>query len=112
MKLPGQKSAATVAEPVSLADVLPTVLEVLGLPPAEGIDGRSLVPLLHGGALPERPLAFSVVWPERIVAEGLLQAPWTYLRIASNYEGLRDVERLYDGLADKGQTTDLSAAEP
>ncbi len=34
--------------PVSLIDVLPTVLELAGLPPAEIAQGRSLAPLLRG----------------------------------------------------------------
>ena len=36
-------------EPVSLADLLPTVLDYAGLPPA-GCDGLSLRPLLEGAA--------------------------------------------------------------
>jgi len=37
-----------VPEPVSMIDVLPTVLELCGLPPAEICQGRSLAPLLLG----------------------------------------------------------------
>jgi arylsulfatase A-like enzyme len=40
---------------VSLVDVLPTVLEMLGLPEPTGLDGRSLVPLLHGQPWRARP---------------------------------------------------------
>ena len=36
------------SEPVSMIDVLPTVLELAGLPPAETAQGRSLAPLLLG----------------------------------------------------------------
>jgi choline-sulfatase len=35
---------------VSNIDFLPTTLELLGLPPARGIEGRSLVPFWHGAA--------------------------------------------------------------
>lgn len=35
--------------PVGLVDVAPTILDLLGLPPIEGGDGRSLAPLLRGG---------------------------------------------------------------
>jgi arylsulfatase A-like enzyme len=41
---PGQR----ISEPVSLLDVLPTVLELAGLPPPEVMQGQSLVPLLMG----------------------------------------------------------------
>lgn len=40
-----------VTTPVSLVDVLPTVLDLLALPPPIGIHGMSLVPLLAGGTL-------------------------------------------------------------
>ncbi len=43
MKLPGGALAAAVSEvPVRTTDILPTVLDVLGLPAAEGLPGRSL----------------------------------------------------------------------
>lgn len=44
-------------EPV---DVLPTVLEALGLPvPGHRLEGRSLLPLLHGGSPPWREFTYS-----------------------------------------------------
>ncbi len=52
--LPGQREGARIATPVSLEDVAPTVLDLLGLP-APGATGRSLRPLLRGEALPEVP---------------------------------------------------------
>ncbi len=43
-------------EPVSMIDVLPTILELVGLPAPEVAQGRSLAPLLLGGRLPSRPV--------------------------------------------------------
>lgn len=40
---------------VGLVDVAPTVLEMVGLTPPDGIDGRSLAPALRGEDLDERP---------------------------------------------------------
>lgn len=36
--------------PVQQADLLPTLIEIAGGEPGPGIEGDSLVPLLHGGA--------------------------------------------------------------
>ena len=44
-----------VADVVSITDVAPTLLELSGLPPAPDHDGRSLVPLLRGHAMPPVP---------------------------------------------------------
>ena len=54
-------------QPVSLLDLLPTVLELAGLPAAPVQQGRSLVPLLTGaGPLEPRPIVIEQVqaWPE------------------------------------------------
>ena len=51
VKYPGQREPVTVREVVSLADLLPTVLETVGLASEAPLDGRSLV---GGGGGPER----------------------------------------------------------
>jgi arylsulfatase A-like enzyme len=51
MRLPGVVRADhRVAEPVSLADILPTVLDVAGLPALPAVDGTSLLPLVTGAS--------------------------------------------------------------
>lgn len=42
----------TIDVPVSLVDVVPTLLDLLRLPAPRGLHGQSLVPLLHGGEFP------------------------------------------------------------
>ena len=49
------RTGAVVRSPVELLDLYPTVVELAGLPPAEGLDGRSLVPLLVDPAAAGRP---------------------------------------------------------
>jgi len=44
------------AQPVSMIDVLPTVLDLLGLPQPEVAQGQSLAPLLRGGTAQRRPV--------------------------------------------------------
>lgn len=39
-----------VEEPVELADLMPTILEIADIPVPAGLDGRSLLPLVEGGA--------------------------------------------------------------
>ncbi len=46
------------AEPVSMIDVLPTILELAGLPPPEVLQGRSLAPYLRGEPLAPREVVF------------------------------------------------------
>jgi arylsulfatase A-like enzyme len=53
---PGIPPGRRIGDVVGLIDVLPTVLDVLGLPPHAGAQGRSLAPLWRGEALPPRIL--------------------------------------------------------
>ncbi len=55
---PGLIAPGAVDAPVSLVDVLPTIVELVGARHAGPLQGRSLVPALAGGALDERPLFF------------------------------------------------------
>jgi arylsulfatase A-like enzyme len=51
---PGLPAGRTVADPVSLVDVAPTILALLGLPPEPRFEGRSLVDGIEGrGAWPD-----------------------------------------------------------
>jgi arylsulfatase A-like enzyme len=61
VRLPGAaKPGSTNATPVMSLDIFPTALEFAGvkLPAGLAIDGRSLVPLLRGGAVPDRDALF------------------------------------------------------
>jgi arylsulfatase A-like enzyme len=44
------EQGVVVEQPVSNVDVWPTLLDLLGLPPLEGIDGRSTLPLIYAAA--------------------------------------------------------------
>jgi hypothetical protein len=67
--------AAVDDEPVSLADVVPTLSDLIGQAAPEGTEGTSLAPLMFGGhGLPVRPLLMTdsrqyavVAWPWKLL---------------------------------------------
>ena len=84
-----------VRHPVEMVDLLPTVLELLDLPPLAGVHGRSLFPVAHGRAPRE---------PEYVTAEtgglSLRLGPFKLIQ--------RETERLlFDLRADPGERTNL-----
>ncbi len=81
VKLPGSLHAGRVIEdPVSLLDIVPTILDVLGHSPAEELvmRGRTLLPSLEraeAAKAPGRSLYFEAVVHYREL-KGVLDAPW------------------------------------
>ncbi|MBM3983972.1 MAG: sulfatase, partial [Planctomycetes bacterium] len=67
IRYPGQKDPKAHPEFVSSVDVMPSVLELLGVKPPAGMDGWSWVPLLKGEAQPDRD---SVVTHVNTVSSG------------------------------------------
>jgi len=52
----GIQGGRRIAQDVSMIDVLPTILDLAGLPAPEVAQGRSLAPILRGGSLDPRPV--------------------------------------------------------
>jgi len=106
------KPDTTCAVPVSGIDWYPTLLDLAGVPvPAQqDIDGVSLVPLLTGGHIPDRPLFWH--YPHYGNQGGepssvITQDDW---KLIHYYEDGR--EELYHLSADPGESHDLASAEP
>lgn len=117
VKLPGQRTANVVAEPVSLADLMPTVLEVLDLPGPTGLDGVSL--RLGSRAAPRRTEDRSFVFtvdskPEkpRCSAQAILRWPEVLIHTAWDYRGRRNAVELFDLSEDPAQERNLLRARP
>jgi arylsulfatase A-like enzyme len=81
---------------VSQVDLLPTVLELAGLPVPEDLPGKSLCDALHGGAGPEREAVFSTYDGNFVVGDGrrcVVGARFKYVWYADGDEELYDLER-------------------
>ncbi len=95
-------AAGTVVEPVvANLDIAPTALAAAGLAPPEGMDGRSLLPLLAGKKPPWREaLLYEYYWERNFP-----HTPTTFaLRTGSHklihYHGIWDIDELYEIEAD------------
>jgi arylsulfatase A-like enzyme/Tfp pilus assembly protein PilF len=92
------------ASQVSGVDLMPTVLDLVGLPPVEGIDGRSLLRLVQHPRVDLPGLAYAETYFPRY------HFGWQHLRAVRDgrYKYV-DAPRpeLYDVLADPGETRNL-----
>jgi arylsulfatase A-like enzyme/Tfp pilus assembly protein PilF len=101
---PRQWSSSVVTQPVGHIDLLPTILEVLGIPLPPGIDGRSLVPVVAGSRLPPRVEYFEAM-------SGSLNRGWAPLRglVAAGFKYVDlPIPELYDVERDPGETRNLA----
>ena len=85
-------SGRPIDAPVSLLDLTPTVLDLLGLPDPGQLQGRSLLPLLRGAPLPPAPQFFDTSWKPRTELRGVLAGDWKYVvDLATGVELLFDL---------------------
>lgn len=104
VQAPGRFKPRRVAARVGLVDVMPTILEALGVKPPPAVQGRSLVPLLGGRAESEEP---DYYFESLYGLEEMNWAPLTgLLRRDYKYVSLPDAE-LYDLAADPGEKRNL-----
>lgn len=104
VRLPGGAGAGRVVETaVGHTDLLPTVLDLVGVAPPAEVHGRSLAPLLAGGEEPGRAVYSESLYP-------LLHYGWAPLRaLRSGGWKLIDAPRpeLYDLAEDPAERSDL-----
>jgi arylsulfatase A-like enzyme len=108
---PGVPAGVRVPEPVSLVDVLPTALGLLGRPAPAGLDGRDLRPLWErpGASLGERWLFAEADWrnEEDDVLRAVRSGHWKL--VVNRRSGER---RLYDLARDPRERVDVAAEHP
>jgi arylsulfatase A-like enzyme/Flp pilus assembly protein TadD len=110
VRLPSGESAGRVVDrAVSHVDILPTILDLVGLPVPEEVHGRSLVPLISGE---------DVAWDRPVYSESLyplLHYGWAPLRaLRTDRFKLIDVPRqeLYDLAHDPTEDRNLHDEQP
>ena len=99
--------ARVVSDQVRIVDVMPTILDLVGVETPPAVQGVSLMPLARGEALDL--LAFSETWYPRY------HYGWSELSAVKDgrYKFIAAPRReLYDTASDPGETTDLAASNP
>jgi len=111
-------SGRVVTEPVGIVDIVPTLLELAGLPVPEGLDGISLVPLMRGG---EPAGARALVSDVDLSIEnpflpfGAVDDFALAIRVGRNklvYHSEDGSRRLYDLGSDPDENVDLATSRP
>jgi arylsulfatase A-like enzyme len=85
----GLQRDAKCAEPVSLIDLYPTLIEMCGLPQREGLSGKSLLPLLTD---PSQETGRMVLTTFGQGNHAVMGSRWHYIRYADGSEELYDLQ--------------------
>jgi len=101
--VPGRR----VEEPVGLVQVLPTVLDALGLEVPEPIEGKSLLPGLRAGSVPAMPLLSELRLFDGFHADSIVKGSWKLIVDRSN-----DRRLLFDLRRDPDEEDDLAGEHP
>lgn len=114
---PGFDGGGQIPELVSLIDLPPTLLDAAGLPVPEAMQGRSIMPLLHGRR-EDWPAEVFVQISEAQVGRAVRTQRWKYGINAPDKDGRRNPasdhyveEYLYDLQADPYELTNLIGLE-
>ncbi len=86
---PGVARGARCGRPAELLDIYPTLIDLCGLPPKEGLEGLSLLPQLQDASAPrERP----AITTHNHDNHGVRSERWRYIRYADGSEELYDMQ--------------------
>jgi arylsulfatase A-like enzyme len=96
---PGVTPRARCAEPAELLDLYPTLIELCGLPPGQGLEGHSLVPQLRNS---NAARAWPAITTHNQGNHAVRSRDWRYIRYADGSE------ELYDHRTDPNEWTNLA----
>lgn len=117
---PGVEAQPPRDETVELVDLMPTLLESVGLPVPKAAQGDSLRPLLTNGrsgkwtprpALAEKHPMGSPDYPSAAVSYAIVDGPWKLIHNLARPPGKPEFE-LFEFLADPRDQKDLAARHP
>jgi len=114
IRLPGGGGAGReVADLADQIDVLPTILDHLGIEPPAPVDGRSLLPLLRGNSAGTRPAepSFAELRLDVKEIESAVAGGWKLILDDSEYQRAGPVE-LFHVADDPGETRNLHPHHP
>ena len=109
VRVPNEGRGAVVEQAVGLVDVMPTLLDVLGVAGPEGMQGRSVRPLWRAASLP--PAEYLGEASMNRADRALRGDGFKYIRKLSPHDG-KQREELYDLKNDPGERLDRCADEP
>ncbi|MGB4705411.1 MAG: sulfatase-like hydrolase/transferase [Candidatus Saccharicenans sp.] len=82
--IPGQVEGQDIEYPARLTDILPTVLDLLGIKNETGVDGQSLKPVLNGKKLREPEIYLETFFPRENFGwselTGIISGGWKYIQ--------------------------------
>ncbi len=109
----GVPAGRVVEETVENVDVMPTILDLAGVPVPERAHGESLVPLIEGGSVRPRPAFVEqhASNPERYSSFAVVKGRWKLVWNVDPPAGVAEYE-LYDHQADPLDLDDVAADHP
>ena len=102
---PGVKPGTTIAAPVGLIDLYPTLRDLTGHPPSDSLQGQSLVPLLANPSAPGRGYALTQVKRGDFSGWSIRTPRWRY----SEWDKAEKGRELYDHDNDPLEQTNLAS---
>jgi arylsulfatase A-like enzyme len=99
---PGVVAGARCSKPAELLDIYPTLVEICGLPPKEGLEGHSLMPQLKDA---DAPRPWPAITTHNAGNHGIRTERWRYIRYADGSE------ELYDMQADPNEWNNLAGEQ-
>ena len=102
ISVPGGVKGGQCREPVELLDIYPTLLDLCGLPPVAGLEGRSLRPQLADPSCPRDHPAITTWYPKN---HSIQTVKWNYIRYADG------TEELYNKKNDPNERKNLAGTD-